>query len=61
MPEKFIDSFLTTSTDRNLKILVAENRKDIIKLLELYKDWDSMTSIFDEEGLLDDPPGCFQC
>ena len=61
MPERFVEHLLDTSCDTQLKDMVSTNKKEIIRVLNLYKEWDAMTSFFDEEDMLYDPPGCFQC
>ena len=61
MPETFLDSFIRTTRDDELQKLVASNMDKFKKVLTLYDDFKSMHRFFDEDDLLDDPPGCFQC
>lgn len=57
---EFVEHLLNTSCDTHLKDMVSTNKKEIIKVLDLYKEWEVVTSFFDEEYALYDPPGCFQ-
>lgn len=61
MPETFLDSFIRTTKDDELQKLVASNMDKFKKVLTLYDEFKSMYRFFDEDDLLDDPPGCFQC
>ena len=62
MPETFLDSFIRTTSDSKLQKLVADNMEYIKELLALYDGFKSMYGFFDYgDGLLGDPPGCFQC
>ena len=61
MPETFLDSFIRITKDDELQELVASNMDKFKKLLTLYDDFKLTHRFLDEDDLLDDPLGCFQC
>lgn len=58
--DEFINQLLYTSQDERLKDVIRNDYQSLKKVLELYDEW-KVSNVWDDEDLLNEPPGCFQC
>lgn len=61
MPEDFLKNLKRTTSNPLLKSLVEHEGSAILDILYLYDEWKASKGWYDDEDLLEDPPGCFQC